>query len=169
VLQARGFAGLILLSRPLPEEATANFRTPSSVQGHLNFSEHLDHPWVLDRPIVECRFLSLGLGVASYDHDVEVVRIFTIHTSFDPAGVSGQGLPSHKARIGREELKGDQSISLKCVPFNQARPYQNRSGSPGGQLCRETKNLKGLKRPGSGLGLVFFGEVARERKDSHRC
>jgi hypothetical protein len=93
VLQARGFAGLVLLSRPLSEEATPNFRKPSSVQGHHNFSEHLDHPWVLDRPIVECRFLSLGWRVASFDHDVEVVRIFTIHTSFDPAGFSGQGLP----------------------------------------------------------------------------
>ena len=60
MLQARGFAGLVLFSRPISEEATLNFRKPSCVQGHLIFSEHLDHPWVLDRPIVECRFVSLG-------------------------------------------------------------------------------------------------------------
>ena len=89
------------------------------------FSEQLDHPWVLSRPIVECRFVSLGWRVASYDHDEKVVRIFTIHTSFDPAGVSGQGLPSHKARIGREQLKGVQQISLECVPFTLALPYHN--------------------------------------------
>jgi len=92
--------------------------------------------------------------LASYDHGVEVVRVFTIHTSFDPVGVSGQGLPSHKARIGWEQLEGVQRISLECVPFNLALPYQNRSGSPGGQLCRETKNLMVLKRPDSGLGLA---------------
>jgi hypothetical protein len=106
VLQARDFAGLVLLSCPLFEKATPNFRKPSSVQAHLNFSEHLDHPWVLDRPSVECRFLSLGWRVDSYDHDVEVVRIFTKHTSFAPAGVSGQGLPLHKTRIGRKQRRG---------------------------------------------------------------
>jgi len=146
-----------------------NFRTPSSVHGHLNFLEHLDHPWVLDRPFVECRFLSLGWRVASYDHDVEVVRIFTIHTSFDPAWVSGQGSPLHKARIGMEQLEGVNIISLECVPFNQSRPYRNRSGSPSCQLCRKTKNLKVLTKPDSGLGPAFCGEVARERKDSPRC
>jgi hypothetical protein len=166
VLQPRGFAGLVLLSRTLPEEATPDFRKPSSVQGHLNCSRHWEHLWVLDRPIVDCRSLSLGWRVASYDHDVEVVRIFTIHTSFDPAGVSGQGLPSHKAHIAREQLKGVQRISLECFPFLLALPYQNRSGSPaGGQLCGETINLKVLQKPDSGLGLVFCGEVTRERKD----
>jgi len=137
LLQVRGFAGLGLLFRALSEEATSNFRTPSSVQGHLNFPENLDHPWVLARPIVDGRFLSLRWRVASYDHDVEVVRIFTIHTSFDPAGVSGQGLPSHKTRIGREQLEGVQRFSLECDPFNLALQCHNRSGSPGGQFCLE--------------------------------
>jgi len=100
---------------------------------------------------------------------MEVVRIFTIQTSFDPAGISSQDLASHKARIEGGGLKGVQRISLECVPFNLALPYQNRSGTPGDQLCRETINLKVLKRPDSGLGLVLCGEDARERKDSHRC
>ena len=117
MLQARGFAGLVLLSRPLSGEATPNFLKPSSVQGHHISLEHLDHRWVLDRPIVECRLLSLGWRVASYDHDVEVVRIFTIHSSFDPAGVSGQVLPSHKARIGREQLQGGQKQITRMRPL----------------------------------------------------
>ena len=164
MLQARGVAGLVLLSHPVFEEAPPNFRKPTS--GAPQFLEHLDHSWVLDKPIVEYKFLSLGWRAASYDHDVEVVQIFTVHTSFDPAGVSGQGLPSHKAHIAREQLKGVQRISLECFPFLLALPYQNRSGSPaGGQLCGETINLKVLQKPDSGLGLVFCGEVTRERKD----
>jgi hypothetical protein len=141
VLQACGFVGRVLLSCTLSEQATPQrgLRKPFSIQGHLNFLKQLDHPWVLYRPIVECRFSSLGWRVASHDHVVEVVRIFTIHTSFDPAGVSGQSLPSHKTRIGRA-----QRILHECVSFNLALPYQNSSGSPGGQLCRETINLKVL-------------------------
>ena len=173
MLQARGFSGLVLsglvlLSRPLSEEATPNIRKPSSVQGHLDFSEHLDNPWGLDRSVVECRFSSLGWRVASYDHDVEVVRIFTIHTSFDTAGVSRQGLPSQKAHIWRERFQGVQMILPECVPLNLALPCQHGSGSSVGPLCRG-KKLKVPKRPNSGLGLVFSGEVAREQKDSHRC
>ena len=60
MLHARGFAGLVLLSRHLSAETTPNFRTPSSVQGHLIFLEHLDRPWILKRPVEECTFLSLG-------------------------------------------------------------------------------------------------------------
>ena len=168
VLRARGCAGLVLLSRPLSEEATSNFRKPSSVQGLLFFLEHLDHPWVLDRPIVECRFLSLGRRVASYDHGVKVVRVLTIHTSETRWG-GRQGLPSCKARIEREQLNGVWRFSLECIPLNLALPYQTCSGSPGGQLCRETINQKVLKRPDAGLRLVFCVEVDRERKDSHRC
>ena len=118
MLQARGFAGLVHLSCPLSEEAIPNFRKPSSVQGNFNLPEHLDHPWVLDRPIVERRFLSLGWRVASYD-DVEVVRVFTMHTFFDPARGqrTGFALAQGAHREGNTE-RGSKN-------FTRMRPLQS--------------------------------------------